>query len=335
MSAVQEPPVDKSHQLAAEILGLLNDAHDREDAILQSVPLLDSPDDIVDIRLEAVSRKTWRVECACDAALVATINFQLGGIGTRKALKEKAKSARSDVSTIYRNAQVYTTFLGQNTPKRSLNVQTVLNEKGFYEAALRTDKPHEAIRILAKEKEANPEYSVRDALRQLKGLRAPRGVPDLGAEAGDYLDPHYKSFLAEIEISLLAFRNRSPRKEFTVRLDSWLRQVRYEKGRTPTSDYKAVRDQVDQGATSVDEIGEEVYLSPAEIKAICTLIIEKEPEVYEWRKTGAAPQLDNNHGPAALGIFRVDAPHYERSNGPTAADYAAGKKDDEDDEEHF
>src|SRR5688500_863013 len=150
-------------ELASQIIGLLNETREREDVILSTVPLLDDTKTIIEIRTEAVSRKTWRVECACDAALIATVNAETGGIGVKPVLKEKAKDAHSDVSTIYRNAQIYSTFLGKKAPKRSLNVQTVLNEKGFYEAALRTDDPHKTIRILAQEKSANPTYSVRDA----------------------------------------------------------------------------------------------------------------------------------------------------------------------------
>ena len=40
-------------------------------------------------------------------------------------------------------------------------------------------------------------------------------------------------------------------------------------------------------------------------------MVKTEPTVYEWRKIGAAPQLDNHHGQPSLGLFRVDAPHYE------------------------
>lgn len=296
----------RSSELASQIIGLLNESRDQETVILQTVPLLDDTKAIVDIRIEAVSRKTWRVECACDAALISTVNAETGGIGVKKELKEKAKDAHSDVSTIYRNAQIYTTFLGKKTPKRSLNVQTVLNEKGFYEAALRTEDPHRTIRILAHEKSNNPTYSVRDALKQVRDLnRNESPIPELGGDA-DYLDPHYRLFLAEVETNVLSFRNRCPRQEFKVRIDSWLRQTRYEKARTPENDYKAVRDQVDQGACTPEEIAEDVCLSTHEIRDFCTLIVEKEPETYEWRPIGVNTDMARGSRPA--GIFRKDAP---------------------------
>lgn len=316
-------------ELASQIIGLLNESREREDVILNTVPLLDDTETIIEIRTEAVSRKTWRVECACDAALIATVNAETGGIGVKKVLKEKAKDARSDVSTIYRNAQVYTTFLGKKAPKRSLNVQTVLNEKGFYEAALRTEDPHKTIRILAHEKSANPTYSVRDALKQIRDLkRAETPVPDLGGGT-DYLDPHYREFLAEVEIHLLGFRNRCPRQEFKVRIDSWLRQTRYEKARTPENDYKAVRDQIDQGACTPEEIAEEVSLSIGEIKSFCALIIEKEPQLYEWRPIGV--NTDMARGTRPQGIFRADAPSGNDFNCGHGSRVEYGDED----EEHF
>jgi hypothetical protein len=241
---------------------------------------------------------------------------------------------------MYRNAQIFSAFLGPKGKRRSLNVQTVLKEKGFYEAALRSEDPYKTIKILAGEKENNPSYSVRDALRQVKDLKknsAP--LPDI-PDQPDYLEPNYKRFLIDLEASLVSFRNTCPRDQFLVRIDSWIRQTRYERARTPANDFKAVRDQVDQGACTAEEVADEVCLSPAEIKAFFVQIVgcvpprkDSDPREagsdYEWRPIGVNTEMAK--GTRACGIFRKDQPAGDEFTMPgyrPVVEYG-------DDEEHF
>jgi hypothetical protein len=130
----------------------------------------------------------------------------------------------------------------------------------------------------------------------------------------DYLDPNLKNFLLELDASLSSFLNRCPRPEFKVRIASWKRAVRFELGRTPQRDYDAVREQIDRLCCTVEEIAEEVYLSNKEIATLCELVVEQEPETYEFRPVGVNTEMAR--GGRSVGIFRRDAPHYEANYAP-------------------
>lgn len=250
----------------------------------------------------------WRIVCACDAVLLArTVSLKGGrgqtdanGVGRLAAAKGEAQKRKCADSTIRRNAQIFR--LVKTVP----NVQhSLLDDKGYFEAALRAPNAKKAIKLFEKEKSENPNFSVRDALRLAKELKENRAkvvIPDIP----NYLDPNLKTFLLDVETALTSFKNRCPRPEFTIRLDAWIRATRFERTRTPQSDYESVRRQVDQGACTPEEVSEEVYLSTAEIKTIFGRMIDSEKDVYEMRPIGA--NTDEARGSRAYGIFRKDAP---------------------------
>lgn len=303
------PPRD---DVSAEFSQLFNYFHQLEEfehTVLELLPL--ATDDQVNQtreRARAMGSTGWRLVCACDAVILTRKPAKPGIVDIQKtgrlaAAKERAREAGCDSSTVRRNAQIYNTFFKSNLV---LNVQQeLLDDKGYFEAALRAPDAKKAIKVFVKEKEANPNFSVRDAFRLAKTLKESRTKINI-PNAADYLDPNFKSFLLEFENSLLSFKNRCPRVEFVPRLETMIRITRYERSRTPQSDYEAVRKQVDEGACTVEEIAEEVYLSIPEIKKLIGLILEKEPETYETRPIGA--NTDQARGSRAQGIFPKNAP---------------------------
>lgn len=262
----------------------------------------------------------WRIVCACDAEILARARKLAGGrgnkdtegVGKMVTVKERAKESKKSDAQIYRNAQIVKTF-----GKTILNVQNpLLDDKGYYEAALRAPNPKKAIKTFEREKHDNPNFSVRDAFRLAKELKANKAKVNIPDRA-DYLDPHFKSFLLELETTLTGFSNRCPRPEFKIRIDQWIRATRFERARTPQSDFDAVTKQVDQGACTTDEIMEEVYLSAEEIDRFCEQAVgcprptsHSDPRQagteYEWRPIGV--KIEEGRGVRPHGIFRKDAP---------------------------
>jgi hypothetical protein len=148
------------------------------------------------------------------------------------------------------------------------------------------------------------------SISQLKGafreVDSPAVNPD---DDANYLDPAYKTFLLDYIATQYSFLNRCTYEPFKNEIDRSIRAAKFQHARTPSSDYEAVKNQVDKLCTTSDEIAEDVALSEEEIKRICGLIVEREPEVYEWRPIGV--NTDMARGSRELGIFRKDSPHYE------------------------
>lgn len=259
-----------------------------------------------------MSNGGWRIVCACDAVLLSREPLKGGrgiidveGVGRVNAAKDEGRKRGVGDKTVRRNAQIFNVLL-KPKGKTVLNEQhSLLDDKGYFEAALRAPDPRKALRMFEKEKSENPNFSVSDAFRLARHLKEDRPSVKIANVKG-YIPPHLSAFLLDLESTLLSFKNRCPRPEFEIRIDAWIRATRFERGRTPQSDYESVRKQVDEGAATADEIAEEVYLSIAEIKAICTLIVEKESDTYEWRPIGANTEMAR--GSRSMGIFRKDAP---------------------------
>jgi hypothetical protein len=302
----------------SNLFNYLNKLEEFEDTVIALLPF-GTDEEVIQTRqyARAMGKAGWRIECACDAVLLSREALKGGrgqiddaGEGRVSAAKERAKEIGCAPTTVRRNAQIYNTF------KTMLNVQhSLLDDKGYFEAALRAPEPKRAIKLFEKEKANNVNFSVRDAFRLAKTLKEKREKVDI-PDQKDYLDPNFKTFLVEMENSLTSFKNRCPRPEFEIRIDSWIRATRFERARTPQSDFDSVLRQVDEGACTYDEIAEEVYLSPSEIKGFCVQIVGCEPPTkaedpreagtpYEWRPIGANTEMAK--GSRSYGIFRKDA----------------------------
>lgn len=303
-----------------------------EDTIIDLLPY-GSDAEVIQTRqyARAMGKAGWRIECACDAVLLAREPLKGGrgqkdteGEGRVSVAKERAKEIGCATSTVRRNAQIHNTF------KTMLNVQhSLLDDKGYFEAALRAPNPRKAAKLFEKEKRDNPNFSVRDAFRLAKTLKEAKPKSDIPNNP-DYLDPYFKSFLLDVENTLLSFKNRCPRPEFEIRLDQWIRTTRFERARTPQSDYEAVVKQVDEGACTFDEIAEEVYLSPFEIKRFLVQMIgcelptkDADPREagtdYEWRPIGVNTEMAK--GSRQYGAFRKDAPSGDAFSRPTRVEH--------------
>jgi hypothetical protein len=314
---------DANPQQIAETFGTLFNYLDRleefENTVIELLPYgTDEEVEQTRIRARALGKAGWRIECACDAVLLSREPLKGGrgridieGVGRIAAARDEGKKKGKVASTVRRNAQIFNTF------KTVLNDQhSLLDDKGFFEAALRAPNAKKAIKMFEKERSENPNFSVGDAFKLAKNLKESQTKVEI-PDVPNYLDPHFKSFLLDVENTLLSFKNRCPRPEFEIRLDQWIRSTRFERARTPQSDYEAVKKQIDEGACTVEEIAEEVYLSASEINGLCIQIVgckrpTKDEDLreagtpYEWRPIGV--NTDVAKGSRTYGTFRKDAP---------------------------
>lgn len=134
---------------------------------------------------------------------------------------------------------------------------------------------------------------------------------------GNYLDPHYKQFLLDYIATQYSFLNRCNYEPFKKEIEKTIKAANFQRARTENSDYELVQNQVDEGACTVEEVAEEVYLSTAEIKPFLIQMVGCEPPSkdgdprhagtdYEWRPIGCNTEMAK--GPRSYGVFRKDAP---------------------------
>lgn len=143
-------------------------------------------------------------------------------------------------------------------------------------------------------------------------------------DAANYLDPQYKTFLVDYIASQYSFLNRCQYEPFKKEIESTIKAARFQYNRTLSSDYEAVKAQVDRMCTTPEEIADEVPLSEDEIHAFCVQIVGCEPPTkdgdpreagtpYEWRAIGV--NTDMAKGKRVYGIFLKSSPHYEGRGG--------------------
>lgn len=130
-----------------------------------------------------------------------------------------------------------------------------------------------------------------------------------------YLDPHYKQFLLDYIASQQSFLNRCTYEPFKSEIERTIERAKYQLRRTENSDYQAVLDAVKQGASTVEEIAEDVPITERDIEVFCERAVgcprptktEAQRSTggqYEWRPIGKK----NPHGLRPHGIFHKDAP---------------------------
>ncbi|MBA3766775.1 MAG: hypothetical protein H0W99_07275 [Acidobacteria bacterium] len=167
-------PRSKSTEMLAKIIDGINRLDDARKDLMDTLPHLED-EEIIQTRMgaRALGAWSWVIECGCDAEMMKRVEVKRGRgnkdvdqKGKVAAVNKHAYQCGQQPATIYRNVQIYNTF--QNV----LIVQNnLLEEKGFYEAALRTDNPPAALEVFAREKDKNVFFSVRDAYREAEKLK--------------------------------------------------------------------------------------------------------------------------------------------------------------------
>lgn len=126
--------------------------------------------DVVQIRQKANGEEAiaWRIKMCCDVSLVNRNYAQRGrgnvdifGQGVKAAVKRRAQELGCGTSTIWLNLRIFKTFFQNSLPENN-----ILEDKGFFKAALRAPSPHTAIRVFVRLKQkSGAQFKVSDAVQ--------------------------------------------------------------------------------------------------------------------------------------------------------------------------
>ena len=149
-------------------------------ALIERIPAL-SDCDVLQTRERSreMGKAAWRIECACDAEIMKRTQARRGrgnvdteGVGVMATVVSVAAGAGVSPQTILRNAQIHNTFF-VGREENTLSAQSILEEKQFYEEALRATDPLAAIEAIAASKAENPFYTTRNARRDVLNASTP------------------------------------------------------------------------------------------------------------------------------------------------------------------
>lgn len=175
--------IQATNQAIAEQIDWINAIDRHADMMIAQLP--DRSDtEIIEIRsaARAGGRALWRIEAACDAAILDRVKLRGGrgqkddeGIGVDAAVRRVAFDLGVAPRTIYQNAQIHKTFFQEpsDTTERAFSSIDHLEEKEYFKAALRSPDPHETIEYFARQKAEDPNFSTGDAWRVVKGRTIP------------------------------------------------------------------------------------------------------------------------------------------------------------------
>lgn len=132
----------------------------------------------------------------------------------------------------------------------------------------------------------------------------------------NYLDPHYKQLLLDYIASQQSFLNRCTYEPFKAEIERTIRRAKYQLGRSENGDYAAVLKSIKQGASTTEEIAEDVPISEKEIEIFCERAVgcprpteqegqRKAGTEFEWRPIGV--KITGGKGVRPHGIFHKDA----------------------------
>lgn len=165
----QEPEVisGREHLNVQDLSVLFSDMNNFEydaDRLIHLLPKL-SDDDLLNVQAYAktVSKQAWRVE----NAVCAEITRRAEARGDKAAVvSQAARDMGITDSQLYRNGQIHDTF-GDD-----IQAAQNIEEKGFYEEALRhKEDPKAALAVIADKKAADPKYTTRHARADVTAMK--------------------------------------------------------------------------------------------------------------------------------------------------------------------
>lgn len=187
--------------------------------------------DVVEIRQKADGQESlaWRVKMSCDVNLVKRDhalrgrgNVDLLGNGVKAAVRLRAKELGCGMSTIWLNLRIFKTFF-----QKGLLENTILEDKGFYKAALRSPEPLAAIRTFVRfRRQHGASFRVNDAFRWANKKRAEvQQKQRYGKMRRSQLIPYLERDLAKV----LQMKREFPDEKLAIRLyDPMIEAIRDE-----------------------------------------------------------------------------------------------------------
>lgn len=151
----------------------------------------------------------WRTEVAFDAELVNVAHARRGrgnldkaGVGVKAAIRKQAEAMGVSTSTIKLNVRIFNTFL-----KNGVNNHPILTDKGYFQAALRTKNPTQAIEYFETKVKDNRSFSVTQAMAWAERKRC------ISKDGDDPLAVHIRWAIDQFN----RIKNRCPNQKFADR----------------------------------------------------------------------------------------------------------------------
>ena len=175
---------------------------------------------VIKIRKRAQGQETvaWRVKMSCDVSLVNRDHAKRGRgnvdifcQGVKAAVRQRAKELSCGTSTIWLNLRIFKTFF-----QNGISEYTILEDKGFYQAALRAPSPLIAIRTFSRYRRKNgADFKVNDAFRWAnRKLQQVKFRQRYGRVKRSTLIPFLEADLAK----LLDMKRQFPNEKLAARL---------------------------------------------------------------------------------------------------------------------
>lgn len=241
----------------AKVIHQINKLEGVEHDVIALLPTM-TDDQVMETRNTArlLGASAWKIEVACDAeiwdrterAMVGRGNKDVDEKGLLAAVNKRAGEMGCSARTVYQNRQIFKQF--REIIESTCNI---LDEKGFYQAALAADDPDAAIEEFAKQKADSPFFRVADAWRSVKGSN---GSPPKQDGIIVLQDPEVRKWLeADVKRQREDEPNVPVHASFLrMMIHSRIGQAQWQLERTVEGDCNIVREAVQELLGSADQI---------------------------------------------------------------------------------
>lgn len=238
----------------AKVLNQINKVERTERDIIALLPSL-SDDEVIETRNSAriLQCCAWKIEIACDAEIWdrSAVNLAKSGKkdtgekGILAAVNKRAKEIGCGASTVRANARLFRRFAPV------LSTEQGLDDKGFYQAALKADDPDAKIEEWIERKLEDPFFRPADAWREVMEAEEAKR-PD---ETSVIDTPEVKQFLEGIRGHLTEARKEVPTNAiflFEV-TDKLIEIIDWQLKRTVEGDCRVIMEAIEETGGADDD----------------------------------------------------------------------------------
>lgn len=300
-AAVAEIPRVNATRALAKVINQINRLEESEALVIAMLPTF-SEDELMDMRNSArlIYCCAWKIEIACDAEIWERTkdNLQKSGVkdvdekGIMAAVNKRAQELGCGASTVRANRKLYETFAPLlSTQQRSLD------EKGFYQAAMKAADPVAQILEWEQKKMDDPFFRPADAWREVTENAEPQAPAEpRPSEIAVLHDPDVRAWL---EGDLEQEKAKEPQVPTNA---PWLRnmihsrigQIQWQLDRTVEGDYRVIKMAVSETLGTDDDVfmwlqDRSYFMSDPELESRLEFMVENgqiRKKQAEGRKKG-------------------------------------------------
>ena len=292
-----------STQALSNVFGQINKLEKIDDDIITLLPEM-SDDDVMDTRnyAKTLGRSAWRIEIACDAEIWNRTQAKRGrgnvdteGVGIKATIAKRAAELGCTPRTIEQNARVHK--LVQEVEINDESTFTILEDKGYWQAALASSDPKAALDHFVEEKTDNPFFSASDAYRWSKGEKESK-KPHV-SEQKILASPETRSFLTSMIETWKDRLNHVPDNAPFIQnlLQGQIGQIQWQLDRTPETEASEIVTAIEEGWQTGTEIYQwlqdrSYFMREPEMRARLVVMCDMRI-IYEVKQGG---RKDNQRG---------------------------------------